>query len=114
MAKTALEILTEARALIATPERWTQGSDAKDAEGDPSFADDGNAVCWCAVGAINKVVATPGEQDGAASRLAAHLGMAFSNVPEFNDHRFTDHADVLSLFDRAIAAERARQAGEAA
>ena len=52
-APTARDILVEARTLIARPEAWTQGTGARDAEGEPIGVEHEDAVSWCATGAIN-------------------------------------------------------------
>lgn len=36
-------------------------------------------------------------------RLAAHLPPGWDAIHLYNDHRSTTHADILSLYDRAIA-----------
>ena len=55
-APTARDILMEARALIARPEAWTQGTGARDADGEAIGVEHQDAVSWCATGAINAVV----------------------------------------------------------
>ena len=47
------DLLVEARTLIATPEAWTQGAAARDADGEPVGVEHEDAVSWCATGAIN-------------------------------------------------------------
>jgi len=39
----------------------------------------------------------------ACERLKARLPDGFQNIRQYNDARTTKHADVLKLFDRAIA-----------
>ncbi|WP_460366223.1 DUF6197 family protein, partial [Staphylococcus aureus] len=46
------EVLTKARELITPPEKWTQGTSARDKEDVPTSADDPQAVCFCSIGAI--------------------------------------------------------------
>ena len=47
------DLLVEARTLIATPEAWTQGAAARDADGEPIGVEHKDAVTWCATGALN-------------------------------------------------------------
>ena len=111
------KILTEARSLIADPERWTQFKGAIDARGFAVDPTDPDAYCWCASGAIEKA---SGGMVHHASRLL--LGACsrrmqeacvdiFPHEPSYitvNDHG--THADILKVFDRAIEME-ARRAG---
>ena len=47
---TARDLLIEAQALIAKPEAWTQGTGARDADGEPIAVEHDDAVSWCATG----------------------------------------------------------------
>lgn len=91
------QVLRDARALIDTPDKWTKGK----------FE---NGGCYCALGAVAKVCgfdprnAWLGEMDAVHRALDASLPFGFEATPDFNDHRNTTHADVMALFDRAIAA----------
>lgn len=94
------ENLIAAKALIDTPEKWGKGG------WEPK-----NGRCLCSVGAV--VVATNGNHDfdGAwtpavlqvDAALENHLPKPFNRVAEYNDDPATTHADVMALFDRAIA-----------
>lgn len=63
----------------------------------------GDAVCWCSLGAIffvtDKGSPTAGhDQLKAISALCFEMG---TDVPDYNNHM--EHADVLARFDEAIA-----------
>ena len=91
------EILVAARELISEPERWTQGEHARDLNGRRVSPGGPNAVCWCSLGALEKVA------DGSPPHVA-HAVLQYAvrtRVSQFNDG--TDHAAVLAMFDRAIA-----------
>ena len=49
------EIIKKAVEIISVPEKWTQNTNARDTDGNRVFADSKSAVCWCALGAIEKV-----------------------------------------------------------
>ena len=49
------QIVESARALIATPEAWTQGEFARDAHGEPVSWRSPKAVQFCLWGALNRV-----------------------------------------------------------
>lgn len=91
------ENLIAARALIDTPEKWVKDAHEKDG-------------CYCAMGAIGAVL--PRNYHGWVSDTAQYRALAAAvpaefhgNVPNFNDHPATTHADIMALFDRAIAAQ---------
>jgi hypothetical protein len=97
MMATVKENLIAARALIDTPEKWVQ---EKYIDGDG---------CMCAAGAIRKAT---GERLGETEcwldlfvRREFYCDFGFATIEEFNDDRMTTHADIMALFDRAIAAQ---------
>ena len=90
------ENLIKAKALIDTPEKWLKG--ALDGDG-----------CFCAVGAVGE--ARDWDMDAfLAPEFKALLGQlptefqkgTYLDVPNYNDHPDTTHADIMALFDRAI------------
>lgn len=89
--------LIAARALIDTPEKWHKGSIGKGA-------------CLCAAGAVCKAVNwnyLTGDRLRRLPEMRAlfdRLPTGFYDVPVFNDDPNTTHADIMTLFDRAIAA----------
>lgn len=91
------ENLIKAKALIASPEKWAVGQLRN------------NRGCLCALGAIG--VATNGEPflfDGRErDALLKALPDEYDAISIFNDGK--THADVMSLFDRAIAAQDASE-----
>lgn len=97
--KSVREVLVAARALIDTPEKWTKGSMGRTASGACVVASHRDACRWCAIGAVIRVDGSVGYR--AWDALDAASGSA---APMFNDAPSTTHADVMNLFDRAIAA----------
>lgn len=92
--------LIRARARIADPEHWTQGVVARGKSG-RSVRPRGKAACkWCAVGAVVKEVSYFSAQTRCISALSAVCGTLLGT---FNDTH--THAEVLALFDAAIAAQ---------
>jgi hypothetical protein len=90
---TVRKALIEAKALIATPERWRK--DGKFGYG---------TECLCALGAVNVVGGAVG-RGHLRQALMDELPAPWAEVASFNDHPFTTHADIMALFDRAIAAQ---------
>ena len=104
---TIAELLRAARAKIERPECWTRGECARDADGHKIGVKSARAASWCALGAMMAQGCT---QRKAAEILAPHLP---ENkcwlVYEYND-RDAAHADILNLYDRAIAASETSNA----
>lgn len=115
----AVEILREARALIADESRWTQGDYARDASGLSVTPTADTATCWCAIGALEKVC---GPEEGLALFNSAYeflysaaMSMYRDGVAAVNDQRVhllgsTAHAAVLELYDEAVMKAEARNA----
>jgi hypothetical protein len=94
---TVRENLIVARHLISDPKRWTQGLMARDAAGHPAC--DGDAVCFCAVGALVKVTS---DIDWRALNVldSAARSLGFDGIVSLNDR--ADHPTVLRAYDLAI------------
>jgi hypothetical protein len=102
---TTLEVLKAARELIATPDKWSQGAMARNADGRPVWAAANDAVCFCAEGAIQRAGAGMFNR---AFNVVVDLVETGDPLHRFNDASTTSHEDILALFDRAIAAEESR------
>ncbi|PZO78472.1 MAG: hypothetical protein DI629_12305 [Mesorhizobium amorphae] len=102
MTMTTHEVLVKARELIATPENWTQQAYARAEDGfELGQGFDARACKWCALGAIEAVTGCEID-DGIAWEAQVVLNRFAGMAPDgFNDRH--THADVLSLYDRAIA-----------
>ena len=105
---TPLETLKAARQLITDPAKWTQGELARDAEGNVSYVGSESATCWCLMGAIFHVVRAdkPTAADARRSHSDAALELLSAANRKKSVVRFNDthtHAEVLALFDAAIA-----------
>lgn len=100
--------LKAARKLIERPECWTKGQAAKDVFGLVAYGEFDRAVCWCAVGAVDRICGRYLKRFNTAIaalkvQMPADPGL-HQNIFRFNDDPATTHADILALFDRAIAA----------
>lgn len=109
--KTEKEILTEARDLIV--KGWTQGTYARDCQGDSCYVHSPHATCFCVLGAIRRV--SSGRQVALLQKVATHIedpgaicvspGKPLGTwLPAFNDHCSTKQADVVQLLNKAIDA----------
>ena len=95
------QIIERARALIATPQMWTQGEFARDAHGEPVNWRSPKAVQFCLWGALNRAAyAMTGDRYrsvGLADHAAAALRDGATSLSGVNDRG--THAEVLALFD---------------
>lgn len=98
------ELLVKAQAVIADPEHWTQDWYARDAKGHHTGPSTPEAVCWCSIGAIDKVAheeviySTRLMVEGYLARVADDCG--YSDIPDFNDN--SSHEAVMKAWDEAI------------
>ena len=115
-APTPRDLLVGARTLIATPEAWTQGAGARDADGEPVGVEHEDAVSWCATGALNCVMyrhaeslEVPPPLQRARKRAGAILTDTvraltlghYAEATTYNDR--TNHGCIVHAFDIAIA-----------
>lgn len=101
---TVKDHLAAARARIA--QGWCQGVPARSAQGAETDADADDAVSWCIYGALAKADCDVGGQHHEHSaNIIRHAvqrhGTMF--VSQWNDNPARTQADVLKLFDDAIA-----------
>jgi len=98
---TVKEDLITARAKVETG--WCQGTNARDAQGQPILAEYPDATKFCAMGALVSVC---------GHYFPAHLSVLCSvlqgrdhqwTVSAYNDHPSRTQEEVLALFDKAIA-----------
>lgn len=95
-----LQTLIDGRALIATPESWTQGVAARDVNGVPIDPLSEGAVCFCTSGALQAV--TPYTIPAAQflwKALDAIMGQPWGPIGYNDTHT---HAEVLAVWDKAI------------
>ena len=96
------ENLIAAKALIDTPEKWGKGAMSR-------------AGALCSVGALG--VASCGGpfgwryEDLYELQKALPKAWRWNQVASFNDDDETTHADIMALFDRAIAASSNEEIG---
>lgn len=105
---TTLTILRRAREILTPPGAWTQGEAARDSEGELVAAADPAAVCWCSIGALIK--ATPDDEmlrARASAVLKRHVPAGL--LVTYNDYTYRTQAEVLAVFDKAIASLEAPQ-----
>lgn len=96
---TPREVLIAAKALIDTPEKWTQGWYAKDANGKHISDQSPDATCFCSIGAMWAVAHEIQFVDDALVFLGRATRPA---IPTWNDAPERTHAEVMDAFARAI------------
>ena len=116
-----IEILKAARAKIEVPENWCKDMLAFNADGKAVMPWEEDACRWCPLGAIDATVPVEGDPFAPSPARMALAGQVELESPLnlqwmknrgiaaaiFNNRKTTTHADILALFDRAIAAEEA-------
>lgn len=90
------QLLQQGRDLITNPEHWTQGAYARDKFGSSRTGKATDAVCFCSLGAIYRVV-PPDENTNDAGY---YLRLVMDNIMTFNDNH--SHEEVLMAWDLAI------------
>lgn len=101
------EVLDKAADLIEPDGAWTQGVNARDADGNPTSALDDTATCWCALGAIAHI-----DDSRRAYLYACALSQQvwavrrFRDVPHWNDDPERTQAEVVAALRAAAQAER--------
>lgn len=108
------EFLVETKKLIDTPEKWTKGSSARDAEGHEVGTSDPKATCFCLIGAVNATYNRNINKTDLSDILDMftenffhfNKGRSFTTASEFNDNLETTHADMMKYLDYEIEAAR--------
>jgi hypothetical protein len=114
MAKTVLDVLIEARDLIANIEQWGQENNASDANNEPVEPTSSLACIWCAQGALGKVSGPNTEVFYQAltalqKETQPRYGMSIIRVNDGFAAAFNyieAHRQVIELFDVAISKAR--------
>ena len=118
----AIDLLTEGRRLIAGPGAWTQGTAARDSAGVETHPQSDRAVAFCAAGAIHRaahhcvtIFEATAAIDAAQEMLVDQMPgesppplLIYSVVSDYNDAPERTQAEMVALFDAAIAMEKAR------
>lgn len=98
---TPQEALLKAAALIEQPGRWTQGSYAKDRNGFPVSHTSKEAICFCMMGAVYKVV--PYKEDNLLSGVRSLLRPIIGDAGPFNDAPGRTAQEVAEAMRKAAA-----------
>ena len=108
--RSVADVLRAARAKIEQPEHWCRHFLAIDGDGKMVHWAWPEAEAWCSIGAVASVARTP--DDDVLSVDAEEILEAClpdeRGLPRYNDDPRTTHADILALFDRAIAKAEGR------
>lgn len=107
--KSPAEVLEAAADLLENPGAWTQGAHARNAAGAPMLLGSRlDAVCWCALGALDRVSPTNALWDASVQALKGVVG----HIPGFNDAANRTQAEVVAAL-REAARQASRRGGEA-
>jgi hypothetical protein len=81
--------------VIGSPERWTKNTFARDSDGFPTEVKAKDAVCFCSIGAMEKVKGSPNADFYLYKSVQQN---SIDTVVEFNDSPRTKHKHVMNLF----------------
>lgn len=98
-----VQILKNARALIADEKNWAQKANARDEDGIEVRVGSDRAYSFCVIGALFRASDMDGAKDAreVIRDAISEITGGDRSITRFNDNRA--HADVLIAFDRAIA-----------
>lgn len=101
----AKEVLRKAVVLLRPPEAWTQGRAARDASLQSVAPESPDAVCWCALGAVQAISPGSGEATRLRTRAYWLLGGVIGSraLVNWNDAPERTHAEVIQAFEKAAA-----------
>ena len=100
---TPLDVLRDTREFLSDPARWTKGTAARDANGDPCEVEYEHAKSFCLLGAtLYTTLGRPSLFDRTKDYLSYVLDSPL-NLRQLNDNPATTHEEILALLDRAIA-----------
>lgn len=100
----ASELLRAAGDLLEQPGAWTQGFYARDAKFQQVPPENENAVCWCALGAIEKIGGFGSEFGPAARFIRKAIRFGYREaytVVEWNDVDDRTQIEVVNVFRKA-------------
>jgi hypothetical protein len=108
------EILRAAKALIEDPDHWVQGTYARPyREADPVnnhlMGNDPRATCWCSMGALQKAL-DGFSIDESWLKYEKTLNKITEPVSMLTYNDTHTHAEVMKVWDRAIALAEAEEA----
>ena len=102
------EQLIAEKELLSDPSRWTKGHLARGANGSPISHFSKDAVCWCQLGAAQKIRFTfdlelrPAAISSQFIRNDIARLFGFSCAIGFNDHPDTTHEMLMKFYDECI------------
>jgi hypothetical protein len=106
--KEKIEILQKAKEILSKPGAWLKRTYARTETGISTWGHSPNAVCWCAIGAVQKATLSPEETKNSipdwtkVQGIWDELDRTIGDVTVFNDAQETVEP-VLEVFDKTIA-----------
>lgn len=109
-----IRIIRRAREIITPRDAWTQGEEARNIKGEPTLANEPDAVCYCMLGALSKA---SNEIEGCSWQgfalacavlerqihISQHDVSKCHTLQRFNDNPFCTHDAVLGIMDKALS-----------
>jgi hypothetical protein len=110
MSVQTLEILKATKELLSDEKRWTRDFLARHENGNPIGPNEPNAVCFCILGAIDKLTGTNGKYSPAHVAIEQELPKKYIGIGHFNDDPETTHGHVMAVLQKAIISEEMKTA----
>ena len=101
----AIDVLKNAKAVIADPQNWCQGHLATDNKGNEVDTTNEKATCFCALGALYKSFDKLGNWNYDALQAmndVVQMNSDYDTITAFNDETDRKHSDVVRMFNKAI------------
>jgi hypothetical protein len=112
-----LESLEKTKALLSSPDKWTKGAMAHDANRNSVGWGHPDAVCWCLSGALAHVCGGINERWSkglwALSNAIRPADAAGVSIAIWNDNIGRTYDDVINILDKAIAKEKLSEKAKA-
>lgn len=102
-------VLIAAKALIDTPEKWSQGSLYRDATGNISggYREENQPVSCCSLGALIEATQDLDATVFGAAVVLLRREMGGGHIGTYNDEIGRTHEEVMAAWDRAIESSKA-------
>ena len=85
--------------LLDSPEKWTRGWYARDAEGTACIAEDHKAACWCLLGAIRVCYPDFEERIAVECQVRQHIGPFVDVWNDAPNRTFEDIRELVETLD---------------
>ncbi len=87
----------KAHEILSSPDKWTQHTLARTADGTPTWVSDPSATCFCTFGALILCYTNGKDHMEKKKKLTDKIGIRFETVGEWNDQPERTFEEVHAL-----------------